>query len=141
MMLMNSAKRWHLIIFLKQIQLLKKLKLLCQYSLSLSSPLSPSCIFNLKHKPSLTSFPASLASDLETLSRKGHFLKGSSAALGLQRVQHSCESMQHFGNQKDENGEGNLSEVVALKKCKALLKRLREEQEEAKGWLEGFYKG
>lgn len=81
------------------------------------------------------------ARDLETLSRKGHFLKGSSAALGLQRVQHSCESMQHFGNRQDEFGEGEqLSEGEALKKCRKLLTRMRQEQEEAKSWLEGFYR-
>jgi len=78
--------------------------------------------------------------DLDTLSRKGHFLKGSSAALGLQRVQHSCESMQHFGNKKDEHGDGHLTEEDALKRCRALLVRLREEQAEAKKWLEDFYK-
>lgn len=74
--------------------------------------------------------------DLDTLSRKGHFLKGSSAALGLQRVQHSCESMQHFGNRQNEFGEGEkLSEGKALKKCRKLLERLRLEQDEAREWL------
>ena len=48
--------------------------------------------------------------------------------------------MQHFGNRRDENGEGSLSEEEALKRCTKLLKRLREEQAEAKEWLEGFYK-
>lgn len=48
--------------------------------------------------------------------------------------------MQHFGNRKDENGEGTLSEKDALRRCRKLLKRLRDEQEEAKEWLEGFYR-
>jgi len=81
------------------------------------------------------------AKDLDALSRKGHFLKGSSAALGLQRVQHSCEAMQHFGKRKDANGEGpEVSESEALNRCRGLLKRLRKEQQEAKEWLEAFYK-
>ncbi|GAA5930084.1 Ypd1p [Sporobolomyces koalae] len=81
------------------------------------------------------------AKDLDALSRKGHFLKGSSAALGLQRVQHSCEAMQHIGKRKSSSGDGpEVSEDEALKRCKALLKRLRKEQEEAKEWLEAFYK-
>lgn len=81
------------------------------------------------------------ASDLDSLSRKGHFLKGSSAALGLQRVQHSCEAMQHFGNRRDARGEGPvLEEDEALRRCRVLLGRLRKEQEEAKDWLEAFYK-
>lgn len=85
--------------------------------------------------------PSSDKQDLEALSRKGHFLKGSSAALGLQRVQHSCEAMQHFGQRKDENGEGPLlSKEDALLKCRTLLVRLRNEQNQAKDWLETFYK-
>lgn len=91
----------------------------------------------------LTHFTAPLcrsSRDLDGLSRKGHFLKGSSAALGLQRVQHSCESMQHFGNRKNEKGDGPLlSEDEALTKCRVLLVRLRKEQAEAKEWLESYY--
>lgn len=56
-------------------------------------------------------------------------------------MQHSCESMQHFGQRKDEKGEGPLlSEEEALKRCRVLLVRLRKEQDEAKAWLENFYK-
>ncbi|CEQ42088.1 SPOSA6832_03878, partial [Sporobolomyces salmonicolor] len=79
--------------------------------------------------------------DLDALSRKGHFLKGSSAALGLQRVQHSCEAMQHFGKRRDAHGEGpEVSDGEALNRCRVLLVRLRKEQDEAKEWLEAFYK-
>ncbi|KAM0755311.1 histidine phosphotransferase, partial [Meredithblackwellia eburnea MCA 4105] len=88
-----------------------------------------------------TEFDEALAKkDLKQLSSKGHFLKGSSAALGLQRVQQSCELMQHFGNRRDAKGEGpELSEEVALRKCAVLLVRLRKEQDEAKAWLTKFY--
>lgn len=49
--------------------------------------------------------------------------------------------MQHFGNRKDEHGAGELlSEEEALKRCRGLLVRLRAEQEEAREWLQGFYK-
>ncbi|GAA5946122.1 hypothetical protein JCM3775_004152 [Rhodotorula graminis] len=78
--------------------------------------------------------------DLDALSRKGHFLKGSSAALGLQRVQHSCEAMQHFGKKRDAHGEGpEVSDDEALARCRALLVRLKKEQEEARTWLEEFF--
>ncbi|GAA6039179.1 hypothetical protein JCM8097_000455 [Rhodosporidiobolus ruineniae] len=78
--------------------------------------------------------------DLDALSRKGHFLKGSSAALGLQRVQHSCEAMQHYGKRRDARGEGpEVSEDEALARCRVLLRRLKDEQKEAKEWLEAFY--
>lgn len=49
--------------------------------------------------------------------------------------------MQHYGQRKDENGEGPLmSQDEALRKCRALLVRLRNEQNQAKDWLETFYK-
>jgi len=34
----------------------------------------------------------------------GHFLKGSSATLGLIKVKDYCEKIQHFGDKKDETG-------------------------------------
>ncbi|KAH9448117.1 hypothetical protein Pst134EB_022104 [Puccinia striiformis f. sp. tritici] len=81
----------------------------------------------------------SLGGDLITLSRKGHFLKGSSAALGLNKVKASCEKMQHYGNKKKANGEGTLTESEAMDHCKLLLRQLKEEQKFSKAWLERFY--
>jgi HPt (histidine-containing phosphotransfer) domain-containing protein len=128
----NSARHSHSTTSLKLKPLSKKLTTLCMRSRSIPSPTTVLTI---------SLFTLSNARDLDRLSRKGHFLKGSSAALGLQRVQHSCESMQHFGNRKDEHGEGPLlSEEDALKRCRVLLVRLRKEQDEAKEWLEAFYK-
>lgn len=77
--------------------------------------------------------------DLINLSRKGHFLKGSSAALGLNKVKASCEKMQHYGNKKKANGEGTLTETEAMDRCKALLEQLKDEQKLSKAWLERFY--
>ncbi|KAG0141158.1 hypothetical protein CROQUDRAFT_664211 [Cronartium quercuum f. sp. fusiforme G11] len=82
---------------------------------------------------------AVLAGDLITLSRKGHFLKGSSAALGLNKVKASCEKMQHYGNRKKANGEGALTEDEAMERCKDLLEQLKDEQKLSKAWLERFY--
>lgn len=42
--------------------------------------------------------------DLPELSSLGHFLKGSSATLGLTHVKDGCEKIQHFGAGKDETG-------------------------------------
>lgn len=71
--------------------------------------------------------------DLEVLSARGHFLKGSSAALGLRRVQHSCEALQHFGKCLDAHGEGPpCGEDEALRRCRILLGRLVREQKDAK---------
>ncbi|MCJ1480494.1 hypothetical protein MMC06_000649 [Schaereria dolodes] len=42
--------------------------------------------------------------DLAQLSSLGHFLKGSSATLGLNKVKDHCEKIQHYGARKDETG-------------------------------------
>lgn len=42
--------------------------------------------------------------DLPELSSLGHFLKGSSATLGFNKIKDECEKIQHFGHKKDETG-------------------------------------
>ena len=75
--------------------------------------------------------------DLSELSSLGHFLKGSSAALGVSKVQLSCEHIQHYGQLKE--GVATLTEAEAIVKITKSLARAREEYEEAKKWLELFY--
>jgi osomolarity two-component system phosphorelay intermediate protein YPD1 len=75
--------------------------------------------------------------DLSELSSLGHFLKGSSAALGVSKVQLSCEHIQNYGQRKE--GIATLSEAEAIVKITESLARAREEYEEAKRWLESFY--
>ncbi|KAI0262593.1 signal transduction histidine kinase [Gloeopeniophorella convolvens] len=77
--------------------------------------------------------------DLTELSVLGHFLKGSSAALGLSKVQASCQDIQHFGQLRDRQGDGSLTDVEAIAKINVTLARAREEYAVAKGWLEDFY--
>jgi osomolarity two-component system phosphorelay intermediate protein YPD1 len=77
--------------------------------------------------------------DLSELSSLGHFLKGSSAALGVSKVQLSCEHIQHYGHLKE--GIATLKEAEAIVKITKSLARAREEYEEAKKWLELFYTG
>src|SRR5712671_7481104 len=50
-------------------------------------------------RPPLTLFRE--AKDLEQLSSLGHFLKGSSAALGVTHVRASCEEIQNYGKQQE----------------------------------------
>lgn len=78
--------------------------------------------------------------DLPQLSSLGHFLKGSSAALGITKVKDSCEKMQHYGNMRDEETEETLTEQEALDKIKALITVVQEEYDEARAWLERYYK-
>ncbi|CAG8593102.1 4590_t:CDS:2 [Scutellospora calospora] len=77
--------------------------------------------------------------NLIELSKLGHFLKGSSAAIGLKKVKASCEKMQHFGNMKDEAGTESISEEEALSKISSLLEKVKDEYKEAETYLKKFY--
>jgi len=77
---------------------------------------------------------------LKTLSELGHFLKGSSATLGLTKVKDSCEKIQHFGSLKDETGTKEIDEDVACKKLKSVIKQAKAEFAEVKAVLTEFYK-
>lgn len=78
--------------------------------------------------------------DLKDLSELGHFLKGSSATLGLTKVKDSCEKIQNFGQLKDEAGTKDITEDEALKKLKAIISQAKEEFEEVENILKTFYK-
>ncbi|ORY33703.1 signal transduction histidine kinase [Naematelia encephala] len=79
------------------------------------------------------------AKDLPKLSGLGHFLKGSSAALGIIRVQASCEKMQHYGHLRDEEAGEPLKADEALKRIKELLEKCKADYEDAKKWMEELY--
>jgi len=77
--------------------------------------------------------------DLLELSDRGHFLKGSSAALGLSRVQNTCEMIQHHGHLRDEEANVDLTREEALERLEKLLKRVKREYIEAQIWLKEFF--
>ncbi|KAF9303503.1 hypothetical protein BGZ74_003634 [Mortierella antarctica] len=79
--------------------------------------------------------------DFPDLSRLGHFLKGSSAALGLTKVKESCEKLQHYGNRKDATGANTITDSEAEELIRALLIQMREEYDEAESYLRDFYEG
>ncbi|KAK9247771.1 signal transduction histidine kinase [Lipomyces tetrasporus] len=78
--------------------------------------------------------------DLDQLSSLGHFLKGSSAALGLTKVKNSCEKIQHLGAQKDEVGTIELNDPeYCLKHIKIILESVRQEYAESESFLRKYY--
>jgi len=80
------------------------------------------------------------AGDLSTLSSLGHFLKGSSATLGLTKVKDSCEKIQHYGQKKDEFGTADEpDEKKCLERITETLKAVKEEYAEAEKVLKKFY--
>lgn len=79
------------------------------------------------------------AKDLATLSSLGHFLKGSSAALGVSKVQDSCEKIQHYGQLRDEDADVDLSAKDALGKIERLLGQVKKEYSASEKWLKKWY--
>ena len=77
--------------------------------------------------------------DCKRLSSLGHFLKGSSATLGVTKVQNSCESIQHYGDLRDNKAGTNLTPEVALTKISAALTEAKEQYKEAEAWLRKWY--
>ncbi|KAJ7695950.1 histidine kinase, phosphotransfer Hpt [Mycena rosella] len=76
---------------------------------------------------------------LPELSALGHFLKGSSAALGISKVQAACEKMQHYGELRDEDADRDLAAPEALAKIDALLVEVKAEYARAEKWLRKWY--
>lgn len=77
--------------------------------------------------------------DLSSLHKLGHFLKGSSASVGLVTVSSSCAAMQNYGGLLNAEGSASIERKEALEKCADLMPTLKKEQERAKKWLEDFY--
>jgi len=77
--------------------------------------------------------------NLKELSDLGHFLKGSSAALGVERVQASCERIQHAGKLRDEEAGTTLSEPEALGLITDLLENVKRDYPEARDELDRFF--
>ncbi|KAK0563299.1 Phosphorelay intermediate protein [Tilletia horrida] len=77
--------------------------------------------------------------DLNELSTLGHFLKGSSAAVGVNKVRDSCEAMQHYGKQHDEDGIRVISRQDAIDRLKKTLKAVKVQYKEAEIVLKRFY--
>ncbi|KAK9460928.1 signal transduction histidine kinase [Lipomyces oligophaga] len=78
--------------------------------------------------------------DLKELSSLGHFLKGSSAALGLTLVKDTCEKIQHLGAGKDAAGDNDISDpTLALSQISPLLITVRHDYAESEKALRKFY--
>ncbi|TDZ31192.1 Multistep phosphorelay regulator 1 [Colletotrichum sidae] len=77
--------------------------------------------------------------DLEKLSSLGHFLKGSSATLGLVKVRDSCEKIQRYGKKENEDGSPEKDEELCLKRITETLESLKTEYEDAEKILKKFY--
>ncbi|KAH0495479.1 hypothetical protein TgHK011_009028 [Trichoderma gracile] len=77
--------------------------------------------------------------DLDKLSELGHFLKGSSATLGLIKVRDGCEKIQRYGKQENLDGSPEPDTDVCLERVKEALTAVKSDYEEVELGLKKFY--
>lgn len=70
----------------------------------------------------------------------GHFLKGSSATLGMTKVQKGCEKIQHYGSNQDDDGNPSKdTNEKQLENIRNMLKQVRIDYADAEKRLRAFY--
>jgi len=79
------------------------------------------------------------AKDLDELCRLGHFLKGSSATLGLTKVKDSCEKIQRYGKKENVDGTPETDKEVCLARITETLKTVKVEYADAEKALRKFF--
>ncbi|EPZ31426.1 histidine kinase, phosphotransfer Hpt [Rozella allomycis CSF55] len=77
--------------------------------------------------------------NLIEVSKLGHFLKGSSAALGITKVKDYCEKIQHYGKCKDVDATTPITPENALHLCEEMLKMAEESYREYEDLLKKAY--
>ncbi|KAI1291615.1 histidine-phosphotransfer domain, HPT domain-containing protein [Xylaria venustula] len=77
--------------------------------------------------------------DLEELYRLGHFLKGSSATVGLTKVKDSCEKIQRYGKRENVDGTPETDAELCLSRIKATLSTVKSEYADAEKILKNFF--
>ncbi|OTA96694.1 hypothetical protein M434DRAFT_8641 [Hypoxylon sp. CO27-5] len=79
------------------------------------------------------------ARNLDELYRLGHFLKGSSATLGLTKVKDSCEKIQRYGKKENLDGTPETDEALCLSRITETLKTVKAEYADVEQTLKNFF--
>lgn len=80
-----------------------------------------------------------LEGNLKELSDLGHFLKGSSATLGLVKVRDGCEHIQRYGKQENTDGSPLPDEEKCLYLIGQTLAQVKKDFEDASTVLRKYY--
>lgn len=83
---------------------------------------------------------ALLQRDLSNLSGLGHFLKGSSATLGFNKIRDSCQIIQQYGHKQTIDGASEPNEDVCLKKITEALNRAKQDTAHLDRQMQQFFK-
>ncbi|KAJ4326658.1 Phosphorelay intermediate protein [Fusarium piperis] len=79
--------------------------------------------------------------DLEKLSALGHFLKGSSATLGLVKVRDGCEKIQRYGKHENVDGTPEPDDQVCLQSIKDAFDAVKTDYADVEKALRLYYEG
>lgn len=79
--------------------------------------------------------------DLSELSSLGHFLKGSSATLGFNKVRDSCQIIQQYGHKQTVDGTDEPDEEVCLLKIGDAIKAVKVDFADLEKDLKTFFNG
>ncbi|KAI0479255.1 histidine-phosphotransfer domain, HPT domain-containing protein [Xylariaceae sp. FL0804] len=78
--------------------------------------------------------------NLEELYKLGHYLKGSSATVGLTKVKDSCEKIQRYGKKENVDGTPQPDEELCLSLITETLASVKTEYADAEQTLRKFFK-
>lgn len=76
---------------------------------------------------------------MKQLSELGHFLKGSSATLGLVKVRDGCEKIQRFGKFENVDGSHEENTELCLKRSGEALAEVKADYEDVERRLKTYY--
>jgi osomolarity two-component system phosphorelay intermediate protein YPD1 len=76
--------------------------------------------------------------DLATLSSQGHFLKGSSATLGLIKIRDGCEKIQCYGKNENPDGNPEPDDKVCLEHIADAIENVKRDYDAAETALKTF---
>ncbi|KAG6018836.1 hypothetical protein E4U41_003546 [Claviceps citrina] len=77
--------------------------------------------------------------NLDQLSELGHFLKGSSATLGMTKVRDGCEKIQRYGKNENLDGSDQPDSDLCLQRIIDALKIVKEDYKDVERKLKKYY--
>ncbi|KAJ4307171.1 Phosphorelay intermediate protein [Collariella sp. IMI 366227] len=87
-----------------------------------------------------TSMESALAdSNLEELSKLGHFLKGSSATLGFNKIRDSCQVIQQYGHRMTLDGSPEADEKTCLSKIEEAIETAKTDTADLEELMKSFF--
>ncbi|KAK4456425.1 signal transduction histidine kinase [Cladorrhinum samala] len=79
------------------------------------------------------------SSNLPELSNLGHFLKGSSATLGFNKIRDSCQLIQQYGNGLNVDGSQTVDRDTCIRKIEEAIKKVKIDTQQLEQLMRQFF--